>query len=47
MELNDFQSLINLPKLTFINLQYGDIKKEILEFNNNNRRIHTIESVDM
>ncbi|SVA40746.1 uncharacterized protein METZ01_LOCUS93600 [marine metagenome] len=47
MELNDFQSLINLPKLTFINLQYGDIKKEILEFNNNNHRIHTIESVDM
>ncbi len=39
--------MINLPKFTFINLQYGDIKKEILEFNNNNHRIHTIESVDM
>ena len=47
MELNDFQPLINLPKLTFINLQYGDIKKEILEHNNNNNIIHTIESVDM
>jgi len=47
MELNDFQSLINLPKFTFINLQYGDIKKEILEFNKNNNKIHTIESVDM
>jgi len=48
MELNDFQSLINLPKLTFINLQYGNIKKEIAEFNKiNNNKIHTIESVDM
>jgi ADP-heptose:LPS heptosyltransferase len=47
MELNDFQSLINLPKFTFINLQYGDIKQEILEFNKNNNKIHTIESVDM
>ena len=48
MELNDFQSLINLPKLTFINLQYGDIKKEVLEFNENNSSIiHTIEAVDM
>ena len=47
MELNDFQSLINLPKFTFINLQYGDIKKEIIEFNKNNNKIHTIESVDM
>ena len=48
MELGDFQSLINLPKLTFINLQYGNIKKEIAEFNKiNNNKIHTIESVDM
>lgn len=47
MEINDFHSLINLPKLTFINLQYGDIKKEIMKFNNNNNKVHTIESVDM
>ena len=42
-----FNPLINLPKLTFINLQYGDINKEILEFGKNNNIIHTLESVDI
>ncbi len=48
IDLKYFSPLFKLKNITFINLQYGDVKNEIDEFNShNNVKIHTINTVDI
>ncbi len=46
--LNDFKNIFNKKKCSFINLQYGDIKRELEEFNlKNDNIINTIPALDL
>ena len=46
--MTDFNFLIQSNILDFINLQYGDVDREIITFNKNSKnKIHTIENVDL
>ncbi len=48
LNLTDFNFLIQSNILDFINLQYGDVDREIITFNKNSKnKIHTIENVDL
>ena len=48
IDINKFKKIIDLRNLTYINLQYGDIKNELNEFNKlNNKIIHTLDNIDI
>ncbi len=48
ISLDILSSIINLKNFTFINLQYGDTKDEIVKFNKKNiNKIYTINDLDL
>tara|TARA_B100000029_G_scaffold512468_1_gene609187 strand:- start:2178 stop:3962 length:1785 start_codon:yes stop_codon:yes gene_type:complete len=48
LELEDLKTLFKKPNCIFLNLQYGDIKKEVINFTNlTNNKIITIKDLDL
>jgi len=45
--LKDLLPIINIPKISLINLQYGNIKDDLQKFNDNKKQIITIDDVDL
>ena len=46
--LKDLMPIINVPKITLINLQYGDVKKDLEDFNNNlEKKIITLDNINL
>ena len=48
LSLNEFKKVINNDSFDFINLQYGNVEKELIKFNNSsNSIIHTLDNLDL
>ncbi len=46
--IDDLSNILNTQDCNFINLQYGDVKKEIETYNSNNvEKIYTFENIDL
>ena len=48
IQLSQFSKIININKISFINLQYGNVKKEITNFNHKNKnKIINLNDIDL
>lgn len=48
LNLNDLDDIINLEDIDFINLQYGDVKNEVSEYNNSSKnQIIDLKNIDL
>ena len=48
IDLSSMNKILSIKNLTFINLQYGDVEKELIEFEKKyNNKIFSIEGVDL